>query len=58
MRPLTVLGAGIFTGHLLGFMLLLKIFAIVCLMVTVLAGLVFFLFHLGVRDFQEYEEFV
>lgn len=58
MRPLTGFSAGIITGYLLGFVLPLKIFMIVCLVVAALAGLVFFLFHLGVRDFQEYEEFV
>lgn len=54
IRFLAGLGIGIFAGYLLGFVIYLKIFMIACLVLMVLAVLLFFLFHLGVQDFQEY----
>lgn len=54
IRFLAGLGIGIFAGYLLGFVIPLKIFMIACLVLMALAVLLFFLFHLGVQDFQEY----
>ena len=54
MRFLAGLGVGIFAGYLLGLVIPLKIFMILCLVLLALVVLLFFLFHLGVRDFQEY----
>ena len=48
------LGAGIFAGYLLGLVIPLNVFIIDCLVLLALLGLLFLLFHLGVRDFQEY----
>lgn len=54
MRFLAGLGIGIFAGYLLGFVIPLQVFMIICLVLAGLVILLFFLFHLGVRDFQEY----
>lgn len=54
MRFLAGLGVGILTGYLLGFVIPLKVFMIICLMLLALVVLLFFLFHLGVQNFQEY----
>ena len=54
IRFLAGLGIGIFAGYLLGFVIPLKVFMIACLVLMVLAVLLFILFHLGVQDFQEY----
>ncbi len=54
MRFLAGLGAGIFAGYLLGLVIPLKVFMIACLVLLALSGLLLCLFHLGVRDFQEY----
>ena len=53
-RFLVGLGLGIFVGYLLGLVIPLQVFMIICLMLAGLVVLLFFLFHLGVRDFQEY----
>jgi len=47
-------GIGSFAGCLLGLVIPLKVFMIACLILLALAGLLFFLFHLGIQDFQEY----
>ena len=54
IRFIAGLGIGIFAGYLLGFVISLKVFMIACLVLMALAVLLFFLFHLGVQDFQEY----
>ena len=54
MRFLAGLGVGIFAGYLLGLVIPLKIFMIACLVLLALVVLLVFLFHLGIRDFQEY----
>jgi len=54
MRFLAGLGVGIFSGYLLGLVIPLKVFMIICLVLAGLLVLLFFLFHLGIRDFQEY----
>ena len=54
MRFLAGLGVGIFVGYLLGLVIPLQVFMIACLVFLALVILLFFLFHLGVRDFQEY----
>jgi hypothetical protein len=54
MRFLAGLGVGIFVGYLLGLVIPLQIFMIICLVLAGLVVLLFFLFHLGVREFQEY----
>jgi hypothetical protein len=54
MRFLAGLGVGIFAGYLLGLVIPLKVFMIACLVILAVVILLFFLFHLGVRDFQEY----
>lgn len=54
MRFLAGLGIGVFTGYLLGLVIPLKVFMIACLVLLALVVLLFFLFHLSVRDFQEY----
>ena len=53
-RFLAGLGVGVFAGYLLGLVIPLKVFMIACLVLLALVILLFFLFHLGVRDFQEY----
>lgn len=47
-------GIGIFAGYLLGLVIAIKVFMIACLVLLILMALLFFLFHLGVQDFQEY----
>jgi len=47
-------GIGIFTGFMLGSVIPLKVFMIACLVLLALVVLLFFLFHLGVQDFQDY----
>ena len=54
MRFLAGLGIGIFVGYLLGLVIPLQVFMMICLVLAGLVVLLFFLFHLGVRDFQEY----
>jgi uncharacterized membrane protein (Fun14 family) len=54
MRFLAGLGVGALVGYLLGFVIPIQVFMIICLVMAGLVVLVFFLFHLGVRDFQEY----
>jgi hypothetical protein len=54
MRFLAGLGVGIFVGYLLGLVIPLLVFMIACLVLLALGILLFFLFHLGIRDFQEY----
>lgn len=43
---------GVFAGYLLGLVIPLKFFFIACLVFLVLVVLLFYLFHLGLRDFQ------
>jgi hypothetical protein len=45
---------GLFAGYLLGLVVPVRFFLIAILALMVLAILLFFLFHLGVQDFQEY----
>jgi len=47
-------GIGIFAGVLLGLVIPIQVFIIACLVLMVLVVLLFFVFHLGLRDFQEY----
>ena len=54
MRFLAGLCLGIFVGYLLGLVIPIQVFMIICLVLAGLVVLLFFLFHLGVRDFQEY----
>ena len=54
MRFLAGVGLGIFVGYLLGLVIPLQVFMIACLVLLALVILLFFLFHLGIRDFQEY----
>lgn len=54
MRFLAGCGVGIFAGYLFGLVIPLKVFMIVCLVLLALMVLLFFVFHLGVQDFQEY----
>ena len=54
MRFLAGLGIGMFVGYLLGLVIPIQVFMIICLVLAGLLVLLFFLFHLGVRDFQEY----
>lgn len=54
IRFLTGCGVGIFAGYLLGLVIPLKVFMIACLVLMALVVLLFFVFHLGVQDFQEY----
>lgn len=54
MRFVAGLGVGILAGYLLGLVIPIRLFMLVCLVLLALVILVFFLFHLGVRDFQEY----
>jgi hypothetical protein len=51
---LSGLGVGLFAGYLLGLVIPLQVFMIICLVLAGLVVLLFFLFHLGIRDFQEY----
>jgi uncharacterized membrane protein YfcA len=45
---------GVFAGYVLGLVVPVEFFFIACLVLLVLAVLWFYLFHLGLRDFQEY----
>lgn len=54
MRFLAGLGVGIFAGYLLGLVIPIQVFLIACLALAALVALLLFLFHLGIRDFQEY----
>jgi len=45
---------GVFVGYGLGLVIPVEFFLIACLVLLVLAVLLFYLFHLGLRDFQEY----
>jgi len=46
--------AGMFTGFLLGLVLPVEFFYIAGMMFVLLVILLFFVFQLGLRDFQEY----
>ncbi len=46
--------AGVIAGYVLGLVLPIRFFLATCLVLLVLAILLFFLFHLGLCDFQEY----
>lgn len=54
MRFFAGLGVGIFVGYLLGRIIPIEVFIIACLVLAGMVVLLFFLFHLGIRDFQEY----
>lgn len=54
MRFLVGLAVGVFVGYLLGLVIPIEVFIGACLVLAGLVVLLFFLFHLGVRDFQEY----
>lgn len=54
MRFLAGLGVGMFVGYLLGLVIPIHVFMIACLVLAGLVVLLFLLFHLGIRDFQEY----
>jgi hypothetical protein len=45
---------GVFAGYVLGLVIPVEFFFIACLVFLALAVLLFYLFHLGLRDFQEY----
>ena len=45
---------GAFAGYVLGPAVTVEFFLIACLVFLALAILLFYLFHLGLRDFQEY----
>ncbi len=45
------LGVGLFVGYLLGLVIPVEFFMIGCLVLFALAVVLFFLFHLGLRDF-------
>ena len=53
LRFLAGLGLGLFVGYLLGLVIPIRVFIIACLVLLALAVVVFFLFHLGVQDFQD-----
>lgn len=53
MRFFAGLGVGIFVGYLLGLIVPFEVFIIACLVLAGMVVLLFFLFHLGIRDFQE-----
>lgn len=48
------LGIGLFVGYWLGLVIPVQFFLIACLVLLALAVVLFFLFHLGLREFQEY----
>ncbi|MCI0556147.1 MAG: hypothetical protein L0287_34835 [Anaerolineae bacterium] len=54
LRLFAGVGIGIFAGYLLGLVIPLKVFMIACLVLLALVVFLPFLFHLGIRDFQEY----
>lgn len=54
MRFLAGLCLGILAGYLLGLVIPLRAFMITCLVLAGLVVVLFLLFHLGLRDFQEY----
>lgn len=45
---------GLFAGYLLGLVIPVRFFLIACLALMALAVVLFFVFHFGLRDFQEY----
>lgn len=53
LRFLAGLGLGLFAGYLLGLVIPIQVFIIACLVLLAFVVVVFFLFHLGVQDFQE-----
>jgi hypothetical protein len=53
MRFISGVCVGIFVGYLLGLVIPIEVFMIACLVLLALAILLFFLFHLGVQDFQK-----
>ena len=46
--------AGFFAGFLMGFIFPIEFFIIACIVLIALAAVLFYVFHLGLRDFQEY----
>lgn len=54
MRFFAGLCVGLLAGYLLGLVIPLRVFMITCLVLAGLVVLLFLLFHLGLRDFQEY----
>ena len=54
MRFLFGFVLGIFAGYLLGLIIPIEVFIAACLVLAGMLVLLLFLFHLGVRDFQEY----
>ena len=54
IRFLAGFGIGIFAGYLLRPVIPLQVCMIICLVLLALVVLLFFLFHLGIQDFQEY----
>jgi uncharacterized membrane protein YfcA len=54
VRFLAGCGLGVFAGVLLGQVIPMRVFLIVCLALMALAVGLLFLFHLGIRDFQDY----
>ncbi len=53
LRFLAGLGLGLFAGYLLGLVIPIQVFIIACLVLLAFVVVVFFLFHLGVQDFQD-----
>lgn len=53
LRFLVGLGLGLFVGYLLGLVIPIQVFIIACLVLLAFVVVVFFLFHLGVQDFQD-----
>ncbi len=45
---------GLFAGYLFGLVIPVKFFLIASLALVALAVVLFFVFHFGLRDFQEY----
>ncbi|MBI3340108.1 MAG: hypothetical protein HY022_08260 [Chloroflexi bacterium] len=45
---------GLFAGYLPGLVIPIKFFLIMCLALMALAVVLFFIFHFGLRDFQEH----
>lgn len=54
VRFLAGCGLGVFAGYLLGQGFPVRVFLIICLALMALVAALFLLFHLGIRDFQEY----
>jgi hypothetical protein len=54
MRFMSGCGVGLFAGYLLGLVIPIEVFLITCLVLLALVVLLLVLFHLGIREFQEY----